>query len=447
MAPFSTESILLYRRGGYHPVHLRDRIYERYVIEHKLRHDSRSTTWVARDLKKNRLVSIRIFIAAVSEEGYTEAEVLFHLRPEPAPPRSVWQRLGGLWVQDQPKPQASFFPALLDHFTISGPNGDHRCIVSEVLGNSIGDLMEDPVQEFEFPMNAARKIGVKMVHAVAELHSRQVVHGSLNPRKFSLTIPGVDSWTPEELRKYFGEPSKLIMQDLCNRHRFGGRRYEPRPSPQRPEYLVESPPLIQLTSLCLESPGIKITTFNTAFYYIEGDEVHKTILTQPSFASPEIQCHDVLTPACDIWSLGCVLHHIFSNNYMWVPLTGCYQDTLIDLTLCFAKLPEPWWSRWSDRARYFNEYGHLMHHMAADGGAVPKGSDLISRICYARMHREGVHGMGGEEFEWFRHVMIGIFRLLPSERFDAKEVVRYLPPRWLDEVEKDEGRKDEGRKK
>lgn len=88
-----------------------------------------------------------------------------------------------------------------------------------------------------------------------------------------------------------------------------------------------------------------------------------------------------------------------------------------------------------------------MHHMAADGGAVPKGSDLISRICYARMHREGVHGMGGEEFEWFRHVMIGIFRLLPSERFDAKEVVRYLPPRWLDEVEKDEGRKDEGRKK
>lgn len=46
------EPLALYRRGGYHPVHLGDRLQEdRYVIVHKLGWGLDGTTWLARDRK------------------------------------------------------------------------------------------------------------------------------------------------------------------------------------------------------------------------------------------------------------------------------------------------------------------------------------------------------------------------------------------------------------
>ena len=46
------EPLVLYRSGGYHPVHLGDRFQEdRYVIVHKLGWGLDATTWLARDRK------------------------------------------------------------------------------------------------------------------------------------------------------------------------------------------------------------------------------------------------------------------------------------------------------------------------------------------------------------------------------------------------------------
>ena len=46
------EPLALYRSGGYHPVHLGDRLQEdRYVIVHKLGWGLNGTTWLARDRK------------------------------------------------------------------------------------------------------------------------------------------------------------------------------------------------------------------------------------------------------------------------------------------------------------------------------------------------------------------------------------------------------------
>jgi serine/threonine protein kinase len=77
-----------------------------------------------------------------------------------------------------------------------------------------------------------------------------------------------------------------------------------------------------------------------------------------SFAAPEVQLHDVLTPACDVWSLGCIIFHLFSpRRDFWIPGFELRRrpprDTLLDLSLAYDKLPEHWWDMWKHRDLYF----------------------------------------------------------------------------------------------
>ena len=71
----------------------------------------------------------------------------------------------------------SFFPTVLDEFTIQGPNGNHRCLVTEVLGPSLRKLAGEVDEFFPFPLEVAKKIAVQLACAVSELHERGIVHG------------------------------------------------------------------------------------------------------------------------------------------------------------------------------------------------------------------------------------------------------------------------------
>ncbi|KAF8245454.1 kinase-like protein [Wilcoxina mikolae CBS 423.85] len=169
-----SESIQLYRPGGYHPVQLADKFNNnRYVVEHKLGHGGCSTIWLARDLHLKRLVALKIFasILECDASATTEALVLRRLHPQP------W-----LWPFGSPSSSSriEFFPTLLDEFIINGPNGSHRCIVTEALGPSLSEFLDEDVRDGRLPIQLARRIGVQLAQAVAEMHARGIVHGGMS---------------------------------------------------------------------------------------------------------------------------------------------------------------------------------------------------------------------------------------------------------------------------
>ena len=181
----NTEYIELYEPGGYHPVELGDKFSNRYVVEHKLGYGGYSTVWLARDLRQKRLVALKIIMADPDDgdgclgdgDGCLETAILRRLGSRPQTSCQQW-----LWNESPfrsssgDRPQPSFFPALLDEFTIHGPNGDHRCLVTEVLGPSIC-LADDYEEPYMLPLGVAKKIAVQLAHAVAELHECGIVHG------------------------------------------------------------------------------------------------------------------------------------------------------------------------------------------------------------------------------------------------------------------------------
>ena len=175
----TTERISLYRPGGYHPVELGDKFYNRYVLEHKLGFGGYSTVWLARDLqhKHKRLVALKVVISAESD-ACLETSFLRRLDAQNQPSGWRWLRNAlSLGWRSSSGGRPSFFPTVLDEFTIHGPNGNHRCLVTEVVGPSLCSLVGAELEFYSFSLAVAKKIAVQLAHAVSELHECGIVHG------------------------------------------------------------------------------------------------------------------------------------------------------------------------------------------------------------------------------------------------------------------------------
>ncbi len=59
---------------------------------------------------------------------------------------------------------------LLDQFEISGPNGRHKCLVTEALGPSLKHGLLPPRESWE--------VARQLVEATVYMHSMNIVHGS-----------------------------------------------------------------------------------------------------------------------------------------------------------------------------------------------------------------------------------------------------------------------------
>jgi hypothetical protein len=88
---------------------------------------------------------------------------------------------------------------------------------------------------------------------------------------------------------------------------------------------------------------------------------------------------------------------------MFFPKPG-YRDTLLSFTLCYGKLPEPWWGMWKERETFYSDDGELKPEWK---GNVPVlRIDLESMLRYLRKR---ARGMGKDEYAWLKRVMLEIF--------------------------------------
>ncbi len=154
-----TEDRERYEPGGFHPVNIGDTFEEgSYRVLHKLGNGGYATIWLARSRKLNCNVALKI-VAAEQSDSYTELEILQHISNDSLPCHEG----------------RSSVPLLLDHFWIEGPNGQHVCLVLEVLGPSVAQLRED--MQAVLSIRQAQSVALQACQGLAYLHSAEVVHG------------------------------------------------------------------------------------------------------------------------------------------------------------------------------------------------------------------------------------------------------------------------------
>lgn len=147
------ERLERYRPGGYHPVLIDDVLNDRYRVVHKLGHGSYSTIWLSRDELREAYVAVKINTA---DSPSDESDVLCALAESP-----------------QTHPGLNMIPRIRDQFEIHGPNGRHKCSVTDPAQSSVAAASFSRV----FKIETARALVAELVLAVAYIHSRGFVHG------------------------------------------------------------------------------------------------------------------------------------------------------------------------------------------------------------------------------------------------------------------------------
>lgn len=154
-------------------MHLGDQFKkDRYRVIHKLGHGGFATVWLARDVVRNRYVALKILAARLSRDC-PEVKILRRLK-------SGSELKGKAYVM-----------SMLDHFWITGPNGNHLSVVSEVAGPSIKQFNDCPGQwsgSRRLRAAVARKVALQVTEGLSYIHSTGIVHGGTHS---SLWMQGI----------------------------------------------------------------------------------------------------------------------------------------------------------------------------------------------------------------------------------------------------------------
>lgn len=159
----NVEDIEKYETGGFHPIHLNNTLKNgRYRVLHELGYRGFSTVWLARDEIQNRLVSLKVLTANISQQP-KELKLLRHLDEH---------------ARNNPCRGNIVF--IEDGFTIDGPNSIYLCYTSRPGGPSFAAIAESPgdtagTNRLRAPL--ARKVARQLAKAVSFIHDAGIVHG------------------------------------------------------------------------------------------------------------------------------------------------------------------------------------------------------------------------------------------------------------------------------
>ncbi|KAI9679435.1 MAG: hypothetical protein M1817_005457 [Caeruleum heppii] len=285
---------------------------------------------------------------------------------------------------------------MLDHFKLDGPNGTHDCLVLELLGPSVTDLLEARFRGERLPAKLAKSIAKQALLGLDCLHQQKIAHGDLHTRNLAFTIPFVDSLREEDFLQKLGKPETGLV-----------RRKDGKPLERgMPEYLVR--PTCYPADISVSVHPIKIVDFGESFL---SNEVPGTPHTPLPVRAPEIIFEDKLDHRVDLWSMGCMLFELVVgqppfDSFMTTPTILVRQM----LEMANDGLPERWQPKWKamDKESPGEESGHTLQEwleeMYFDGERK------------AELTREDMLKLG--------QLIERLLRFEPSERASASEILQ-----------------------
>ncbi|KAK6539471.1 hypothetical protein TWF694_009694 [Orbilia ellipsospora] len=328
------EYVEAYRPGGYHPVHIGDLFRNRrYKVISKLGYGKYATVWLARDIESSEFVALKINMAKDSIESQ-ELALLNHLNNPEA------SKLGREHVT-----------LLKGSFYHQGPNGNHLCLVFELLGDNLYAVLEDYSYETtgsdtltKFPKPVAKRILKDILLGLNFLHQNGIVHGDLQPGNFLSSIQNLDSLGPDDL--------DVKEEDVT----VEVKRLDGKSDRWAPKYLA-MPRLLVETNQWPVFP-IKISDLGAGFF-VSRPPAAKMLVTPIALRSPELVLNShPLDTYLDIWSFGCLMFELLVGEKLFAVMPGGNVDddndsNLLQMHDILGPLPEDIHVKWPRSGKYF----------------------------------------------------------------------------------------------
>lgn len=298
--PDLEESLHDYKNGGYHPVQIGD-IYKssncEYQVVRKLGWGHFSTVWLARSTNKNgSFVALKIVKSSPNYHEAAEDEIQILKLLGSGAPEDMLESFNGDEGQNH-------IMKLHDNFEIAGPHGTHICMVFEVLGENILNLIykskntrsREISTPYEtpsiIPVELIKKIVSQVFASIDYMHRRGVIHTDLKPE--NILVVNNENLTDTSVVSYkkthsLVQPSKPISSTLDN------------------------------------DIQVKIADLGNATY----TNVHFTNQIQTrQYRSPEIILkYKSWGSSTDLWSIGCIIFELITGDFLFDPHEGANFD-------------------------------------------------------------------------------------------------------------------------
>ncbi|RAL01818.1 kinase-like protein [Aspergillus ibericus CBS 121593] len=275
------EPVEEYRPGGYHPVHLRDLFHQRYEVIGKLAFGQYSTVWLAKDQHRGlQQVVLKISKAEASKDN---RELSFLLT---------------LSESGMDHPGKGHVIELLDHFYHTGPNGTHLCLVFPVM---ISDGQAMTISGNSHEAGYIQAISRQLLLGLDFLHQSGIVHCDLQPANILFSVSG-----------------SMDMEKLLQFPEFSPVKWLPgvTEDDSAPKYLVPTQRRRgQLDNAHFSTIKVSIGDLGGAQYIRHCDQQPVTPLSlrAPELIRRHTEC-TTLDKATDIWTLGCLLFELATNE-------------------------------------------------------------------------------------------------------------------------------------
>ncbi|OJD24178.1 CMGC/SRPK protein kinase [Blastomyces percursus] len=387
-SPVDAEPLHRYRQGGYHPVALGECLKAgRYKVLHKLGWGGYSTVWAARDQRLYKIIYVAIKISVAERIHDEETRELQPMRELAAHHLCLEHTVH-----------------MLDDFDLKGPNGSHKCLVYELLGPNIPDIIDVHFPDGRLPGKLAKVIAKQSLIGLDSLHQQNIGHGDLHTRNLAFTIPYMDSVTEERFTEMLGKP------EIGYARRSDGKDLEP----GIPEYIVR--PTSYWTHSWNSAQSIKIIDFGESFL---PTAIPQTLHTPLAVRAPEVIFQDRIDYHVDLWSMGCMLFELFTgqppfDTFLMTPtiLVGQMREVASD------DLPERWQGLW--------------HTMNAGDGITTGNTGLNLQEWLEEVYFEGQENpdLTREDIVRLGQIIGKLLQFEPSARASARQV---LDDSWFNE--------------
>lgn len=207
------------------------------------------------------------------------------------------------------------------------------------------------------------------------------------------------------------------------------------PGPEAPSHVVASIDPSYLTSASLLEESIILTDFGQSTF--PGDDLSiQQPVTPTHFTPPEGIFDSRVALSSDVWALACTLFHIRSSWPLFDNFLGIDDVVLKHMVETLGKLPDPYWTSWDARRKWFTETGEPRTAEEQRELMLPAVKTSISeRVAeigddeegdnYGRMmDAPGTH-LDTAEIYLFTDLLEKMLRYSPRERISMAEVVQH----------------------